>query len=229
MKRGLKKAVVAVLTVALAVVLVMIILAACSSTATPTPASQAEAYVSSSLDTSYEGALPAATQLMLGTLLLEGTANAVTPEQARTLLPLWKALQGGALQGQAEVNAVLGQIERATTPEQLSAIAAMKLTRDDLMAWGQEHGIDLAQRPGGTPGVPGGGGSGEAPEARQTMRAGFDAMPEEERAQWMATAQAGGMPAGGRAGPGGRAGGGMGQSFILMSPLLELLTQRAGS
>jgi hypothetical protein len=30
---------------------------------------------------------------------LEGTENAVTPAQASDLLPLWKGIQGGALQG----------------------------------------------------------------------------------------------------------------------------------
>ena len=32
---------------------------------------------------------------MLGTIRLEETENAVTPQQAKSLLPLWQSLQGG--------------------------------------------------------------------------------------------------------------------------------------
>ena len=52
-----------------------------------------EQYASPSLDTTYADALPVRLQLTLGTLLLEGTPEAITPEQAQTLLPLWQALQ----------------------------------------------------------------------------------------------------------------------------------------
>ena len=48
---------------------------------------------------------------MLGMLKLEGTEQAVTPDQAKALLPLWQAFQGGALQASAERNAVMAQIE----------------------------------------------------------------------------------------------------------------------
>ena len=48
------------------------------------------------------------TQLALGTLQLEGTANAVTAEQAAALSPLWEMLQSGELQGGTEQN---GQIQ----------------------------------------------------------------------------------------------------------------------
>jgi hypothetical protein len=169
-------------------------------------------------------------------MLLEGTADAVTPEQASTLLPLWQALQGTALQNQAEVNAVLGQIERAMTAEQLQTIAAMRLTQENMATWAQERGINFAQRPGGPGGTPGAMGPGGAnSEARETMRAGFDSMSEEERAQMRATMQAGGMPAGGpggAGGSGGRTGQGeasTGQFRFLLPPLIELLTQRVSS
>jgi hypothetical protein len=236
MEQGWKKASVVALIVVLAMVPAAVFLVGCGGGASPTPASQVEAYVSSYLGTSYEGALPAATQLILGTLLLEGTPNAVTSAQAKALLPLWQAVEGNALQNQSEINAVLGQIERAMAPDQLSAIAAMKLTQDSLATWAQEHGMGLPQGPGGTPGAgprgtPGAGGPGEmSPEARETMRAGYESMTDEQRAQLMATMQAGGMPAGGRPGGfGGRAGGGLGQVRFLLQPLIELLTQRAGS
>lgn len=211
---------------------------------TPTPADAAEAYRSAALVDSYENALPASTQLVLGTLLLEGTGNAVTAEQAAALLPLWRALQGGNVQAGAEVNAVLAQIERAMTAEQLQAIASMQLTRDDLTAWAQESGMEMAAPPDGTGAGPGGqGGEGFSPEARETMRAELESMSPEEmeqrRAEMRATAEAGGMafpegeggfgPGGGGAGSG-RAGAdraGVGQFGFLLQPLIELLTERA--
>jgi hypothetical protein len=199
---------------------------------TPTPESLGgfETYSSPNLDQSYEGALPASNQLSLGTLELEETEDAVTPEQAAVLLPLWQALQSGELQGSAEINAVLGQIEGAMTPEQLQAIAGMRLTWEGMGAWAQEQGIDMAQRPAGGPGGP---GQGEiSPEARETMRAGFESMTEEERAarraEMRATAEAGGMslPAEGERAGLGRGGAGLGRSGLL-EPLIELLTARA--
>jgi hypothetical protein len=236
MKQGWKKTTAALFLLSSMAVLAAVILAACGTAATPTPASQAEAYVSSNLETSYEGALPATTQLILGTLLLEGTTDAITPEQASTLLPLWQVLQGTALQNQSEVNAVLGQIERAMTAEQLQSIAAMQLTQESMAAWAQKNGMDMGQwagGPGGTPGAMGPGGANS--EARETMRAGFDSVSEEERAQMRATMQAGGMPAGGPGGAGGfggrpeQSGASTGQFRFLLPPLIELLTQRVGS
>lgn len=83
--------------VRLAFILFVIVLAGCNRSQ-PTPAAGASfgnTYVSQVLDTSYPGALNAASQLMLGTLRLEGAENAVTPEQAKTLLVLWQALWAG--------------------------------------------------------------------------------------------------------------------------------------
>jgi hypothetical protein len=167
---------------------------------------------------------------VLGTLRLEGTENAVTPEQAAALLPLWQALRGGVT-AQAEVNAVLKQIEGTMTQEQLEAIAAMQLTQDDLGAWVEEQGLGLGPGPG-----QGGGGQemspdaqatrqaqfagGEMPPEMATRRAQFESMSEEDRAALRAAAEAGGMPA--------RAGAGSRQFPILLNPLLELLEARAG-
>jgi hypothetical protein len=198
-----------------------------------------ESYTSEALDTSYEGALPASSQLALGTFELEETENAVTPEQAKTLLPLWQAIQGGALQADAETNAVLKQIERAMTAEQLAAIAAMQLAVEDLGAWMQEQGVNLAPPsdaaagPGGfTP--PNGMNEAEMVAVRATAQAGggipsgggpFGApggMSEEERAAMRATAEASGMTF---SGGGGRAG--RGQLALLAEQVVELLTARA--
>ena len=196
--------------VGLVLILAVGVLAGCGGEqATPAPADESagETYTSASLDTSYDGALNASSQLVLGTLQLEETDYAVTPEQAASLLPLWQAMQGGVT-AQAEVNALLKQIEGTMTQEQLSAITAMQLTQDDLRTWAQSRGLSLgappgAQPPGGDKGGQGGGRGELSPEEMEALRA---------------TAEAGG----------GRAGGaGTNQLAILLEPLVELLTQRA--
>jgi hypothetical protein len=200
---------------------------------TPTPqiGASASGYSSDILSDSYEGALPVSNQLALGTLELEGTENAVSPQQAKELLPLWRALQADALQSDAETNAVLKQIERAMTPEQLAAIAAMQFTIEDMGAM-QEEGNPM------TPPVdaPGGRSMGDlTEEQRAAMRAtveaggqggppagGFGQRSEEERAVLRATAEAGGMALPGPAG------GGWGQRNFLAQQVVALLAQRAG-
>jgi hypothetical protein len=145
-----------------------ITLTACSPAATPAPASRQDTYVSASLDAAHEGALSARNQLTLGTLELDGTANAVTSEQATTLLPLWQALRGTTRSGasaQAEVNALLAQIESAMTPDQLAAIRAMQLTQTDLQEWAAVNGISIGA------GRQGGGGQELPPEVRATRQA----------------------------------------------------------
>jgi hypothetical protein len=88
------------------------------------------------------------------------------------MLPLWQALQNMTKTGnsaQAEVNALLAQIEAAFTPEQLTAIRDMKLTSADLQTWSAANGVAVGNG-GGQPGQ-GGGGSGMSPEARATKQA----------------------------------------------------------
>jgi hypothetical protein len=194
-------------------------------------------YISEVLDTSYEGALGVSDQLMLGTLLLEGTEHPVTPEQAKTLLPLWQALQGGVTI-ETEVNAVLKQIEGTMSQEQLQAIATMQLTREDMQAWMEEQGMS-GGAPGPGAGGPGGGGDmsdeereaaratwqagsggemppggggmppggGEMPPEMATRQAEFANMTDEEREAARATMQAGGGFPGGGAGGTGGRGG----------------------
>jgi hypothetical protein len=198
------------------------------------------AYLSAVLDTSYEGALPASSQLSLGSLLLEETENAITPAQAAGLLPLWQAIQSGVLQSNTEINAVLKQIEGKMTAEQLAAIAAMQLTAQDMQTWAQEQGMNMVFSPeamatrqaeGGNQGgfgPPGNLSEEERAAIRATMEAG--GMPfggdrgnlsEEERAAMRATAEASGTGFGNR---GFR--GGAGQFDFFVEPLIELLTRR---
>jgi len=167
-------------------------------------------------------------------MLLEGSENAVSPDQATALLPLWQALRGGVTV-QAEVNAVLKQIEGTMTQEQLEAIAAMQLTQEDLRTWMEEQGPGfggerwppspevLATRQaefGGEGMLP----EGEIPPERATRMAEFQGMSEEEREAMRATVQAGG---GMQGMPGGRSGAGGRQFIVLLNPLIELLEARA--
>ncbi len=239
----------------LVLVLPVALLAACASSEPTQVVEEAvnSSYTSEVLDTSYEGALSVSNQLMLGTLLLEEMEHAVTQEQAKTLLPLWQALQGGGVTIQAEIDAVLKQIEEAMTQEQLQAIAAMQLTQEDLRAWMEEQGME-SPRPGaggpggdmsdeereavratmeaggGFPGGPPGGSDGEMPPEMATQRAEFANMTDEEREEMRATMQAGGgFPGDGSGGAGSRGGSGSRQANFLLRPLIELLEERAGA
>jgi len=167
--------------------------------------------------------------LAMGTVLLEGTGDAATPEQAAKLLPLWTVIQSGSLQGAAETDAVLKQVRGQMTEEQLSAIEAMALTQDDYQAWLQEQGIEIPALDGDGPpaGAPEGAGD-MSEEDRAAMREQFQSMTEDERATAMAES---GMerPEGGAGGPGDAAGGFGGSRVgnLALQPLIDLLTERA--
>jgi hypothetical protein len=99
-------------------------------------------------------ALPVETQLILGTLLLEGTDQAVDSEQAAVLLPLWQHwhnLNRTNAAAQADKDALLGQIQSAMTEEQIRAIAAMNLTQQDVLDYVEENGVGFPSRTTGTP------------------------------------------------------------------------------
>jgi hypothetical protein len=170
-----------------------VLLSACSSKATATqaaPAAQpggnpsANQYSSSQLPADYTNALPSQMQLLLGTIKLEGSADQVDVQAASVLLPLWQKAQSLSSDPTqtTDLNAVLQQIEDAMTPAQIKAIAAMKLTIQDLTQYAQDNG--LATGRGGAPGAngtpdpngntrptpgpnetPGAGGRGGAPNA----------------------------------------------------------------
>jgi len=188
-------------------------------------------YESDVLDTSFEGALDVSGQLALGTLQLEESEHAVTPEQAETLLPLWQALQGGGVTAEDEVKAVLKGIEGAMTEEQLSVIADMKLAQEDVQAWAEEQGVGFG-REGVSLRLQGTrqpvASDDEVPPDVATRRAQFENLSEEEREALRATAQAGGGIGAGRGGAGSGAGaGGVGQARLMLRPLIDLLSERA--
>ena len=90
--------------------------------------------------------------LALGTLKLEGTDKAVTPEQATDLLPLWKAAKSLSEADNVhpqELEGLFKQIQKAMTAEQVQAIQSMDLSGPDMAEVAQELGLEL---PAGGPG-----------------------------------------------------------------------------
>jgi hypothetical protein len=169
-----------------------------------------------------ERGLDRASVLALGTLRLENTGNAVTSAQAAGLLPLWKVVEGGSLQGGAETEAVVKQIEDVMTAPQRAAIGAMELAFEDMQAWMQEQGIEMPVNAGGQ-GAPA-GFQEMSEEERAKMREQFQNMTDKERATRMAEMGIQ-SPEGGK---GARPGGGdQGTSSHLFGALVELLNARA--
>jgi hypothetical protein len=116
--------------VVLSSLIVVLLLAACAS-----PAGGGTAGETVGLNEDYADALPIPSQLALGSLKLEETDLAIDEVQAAELVPLWQAYQSlnsSDKAAEAEVGAVLKQIQGAMTPEQIVAIAAMALTAEDL-------------------------------------------------------------------------------------------------
>ena len=95
-----------------------------------------------------EDALAESTELIMGTILLQNSEQAVDATQAGTLLTLWKAyrsLVNSETSAEEEVSAVLVQIKDEMTPEQLTAIEALELTNDNIQDKMQEMGIEMGR------------------------------------------------------------------------------------
>jgi len=110
-----------------------------------------------------------ANQLALGTLALEGTDMAVTPDQATELLPLWQmlnALYGSNNAAQAEIDAVVGQLRKTMTVDQMEAIQSAGASPEQMAAVMESLGMETIQRPAaqGTP-------------AADRMQGGFQGQP----------------------------------------------------
>jgi hypothetical protein len=91
--------------------------------------------------------LPVATQLVVGTLQLEGTDQAVTSEQAQELLPMWQVYQeisNSSTAAQEEVDGLIEQIQETMNAGQMQAITEMNLTRQDVFAAIQVQNITVS-------------------------------------------------------------------------------------
>ena len=130
-------------------VILMLLLTACSGTA-----SQPESTTGTSGTNRSQASasLSQVNMLLVGTLKLEDTDQAVSADQAATLLPLWQAyrsLSTSQTAAEAEVNALLNQIQSTMTADQVQAIKAMNLTSSDMMNIMQSMGAGMGPR--GTP------------------------------------------------------------------------------
>jgi hypothetical protein len=136
------------------IIIAMLLLSACNSAA---PSSAADTAGEATSETTVEsgaaqesgnvrleasaGDLSVQAQLALGTLQLEDTELAVDEALAAELLPLWQALQSlsnSDTTAEAELTAVVNQIQDTMNQDQIQAIAAMQLTEERLNAMIEE-------------------------------------------------------------------------------------------
>jgi len=147
------------------------------------------------LTSDFTDAVSTEMQLLLGSIKLEGTEQAITAEQANLLIPLWtnfKTLsqnmmpaQGDTGQGQTvnteaqtQITELAKQIQAFMTPEQINTIASMQITQESSQTIMQELGLSVGgpqqgngnqppqgNMPQGTP--PAGGPGGQPPNGDQ--------------------------------------------------------------
>ncbi len=125
------------------------------------------------LSIEYSDAANLRSQLAYGTIKLADTPNAITSDQAKTLIPLWQAvisLSGDTTTASEELTAVQDQITAALTSEQLQAIATMQITNAGLNVFYAEYGIVLPTPIPGVTKVPG-SGSGKTDEEKAAAEA----------------------------------------------------------
>jgi hypothetical protein len=92
--------------------------------------------------------MPVEQKLGIGILKLEGTPQAITAQQAKDLLPLWKAVKTMSASSNTspeEITALYKQIEETLTPDQIQAIQKTTWTQEELRATMQQYGIQFAQ------------------------------------------------------------------------------------
>jgi len=142
-------------------------LAACNGAS-----NQAGSSTSTSGESSENASLSQANKLLVGSLKLEDTDQAISADQAAAFLPLWQAyrsLSNSQTAAEAEVDALLNQIQSTMTSEQVDAINAMNLTSTDMMDLMQSMGVGMGPRgtpdPNSTPSFdfPAGGFDGNGP------------------------------------------------------------------
>jgi hypothetical protein len=89
--------------------------------------------------------------LAVGLLSLEGTSQAVTVDQAATLMPLWQAvsaLSKDSNTSSVELKALYAQIQETLTADQVSAIQAQAWTDSQVSALMQKYSVSAAQNTG---------------------------------------------------------------------------------
>ena len=155
--------------IALFTLLAVSFIYACTPTVEATPTSLASAYLS----IEYSDAANVRSQLAYGTLKLADTPNVITPDQAKTLIPLWQAvisLSGDTTTASEELTAVQDQITAAMTKDQLQAISEMKITNAGLNEFYAQYGVSLPTPVPGVTKAPG-SGSGKTEEEKAASQA----------------------------------------------------------
>lgn len=129
-------------------------------TATPSPFPTGDPTL---LNTDYENALSIEMQVVIGTLKLDQSGQRITADQAALQLPLWKALRS-ILDSEnidsAQISAQITYILNTMTMDQVAAIAAMQLTREDMISLAETLGLEMMGSAGGF----GGDGEGGPPQ-----------------------------------------------------------------
>jgi hypothetical protein len=167
--------------------------------------------------------------LAAGTFKLEGTGQAITAGEASELLSLWKAyraLSTDSSSSQAELEALVTQIDGTMTAEQVSAIAAMQLKASDLQAIMQARGIDTQA----SSGVTGSGSTSSASNGTQASApADAGGGPSGDLGMGDTPPDAAGAPQDGSAGTTGRGSSSAKTSSLtlLLDDLVTLLSARA--
>ncbi len=122
-------------------------------------------------------------QLIFGTMMLEGTENEITAEQAKTMLPLWQLYQTMSTEdttASEELDVIISQIKSTFTEAQLSEMATLDYGNPmDMMA---QLGIEAGttSEDGTEITVPQGGfDRGEMPEGFGDIQGGGGAFPSD--------------------------------------------------
>jgi uncharacterized membrane protein YgcG len=158
-------------TTFITVILAVFVLAACGAKTSTTSTRQSSSSSSSGNTTGANITLSNETKLALGIAKLEGTPNAITVDQAKTLLFLWKgvkSISASNTTAEAEMLALDQQIKDTLTPAQITAIDAMNLSAADMRTVMAQLGVQstssstrssTTSNSGGFPGggFPGGG------------------------------------------------------------------------
>lgn len=142
----------------LTISLIILTLSACAPAAPATNVAAPAPTVAATFDITFADAANLRSQLAYGLLKLDGSANAITPDQARTLIPLWQAmltLSGDDTTASEELTAVQDQIIQALSPAQISAVVAMKITNTELNNYYAQFGVTIPTPAPGVTKVPG--------------------------------------------------------------------------
>lgn len=151
--------------------IILLIMTGCAGNSSSLVGSQSVAGTTTSTATTTE-AIPELSQLVVGTFKLEGTENAIQPQQASELLFLWqgyKELTGRDSAADEEKEAIIRQVKEKMTTAQLSAIESMNSSLEDIRTVVMEYGSNGVSRESSSNsstgsgggfggGMPGGGG-----------------------------------------------------------------------